>query len=248
MHPMDLRGLSPAPVTAFTRDGEVDYAANTRIAKWLASMDGVKSLVILGHAGEGTFLTEEERLKLIRIFVEAVNGEIPIIAGSSTMEIFGQLLRFSGGQEVLRLIAAAALVWSGLSIVGILPKIRRLDGGIMGMIGQMPAAISGSFNASAPLVAGICWGLAPCAMVYNALMTAMLTGSMAGGALFMTGFGLATIPAVAAVAAGAVMLTGSRTARWLGPALRRGAGLTLAAIGVLSATFPAASLASLCLG
>ncbi|TWB43613.1 hypothetical protein FBZ98_12016 [Rhizobium sp. ERR 922] len=205
---------------------------------------GIVSSLMLAHAPEnrrsGSFLM----IQFGRILTYAVAGG----AVGSTMEIFGQLLRFSGGQEVLRLIAAAALVWSGLSIVGILPKIRRLDGGIMGMIGQMPAAISGSFNASAPLVAGICWGLAPCAMVYNALMTAMLTGSMAGGALFMTGFGLATIPAVAAVAAGAVMLTGSRTARWLGPALRRGAGLTLAAIGVLSATFPAASLASLCLG
>ncbi|MBA4207650.1 MAG: dihydrodipicolinate synthase family protein [Polymorphum sp.] len=78
---MDLRGLSPAPVTVFDRDGNVDYAANARIARWLASMKGVKSLVILGHAGEGTFLTEEERLKLIEVYVEAVNGQIPIIAG-----------------------------------------------------------------------------------------------------------------------------------------------------------------------
>ncbi len=81
MQPMDLRGLSPAPVTAFTRNGEVDYAANAKIAKWLASMEGVKSLVILGHAGEGTFLTEDERLELIRVYVDAVGGEIPIIAG-----------------------------------------------------------------------------------------------------------------------------------------------------------------------
>jgi 4-hydroxy-tetrahydrodipicolinate synthase len=81
MNPMDLRGLSPAPVTAFTRDGEVDHKANARIAKWLVSMEGVKSLVILGHAGEGTFLTEEERLALIRTYVEAVDGAVPIIAG-----------------------------------------------------------------------------------------------------------------------------------------------------------------------
>ncbi|TMV19713.1 dihydrodipicolinate synthase family protein [Rhizobium sp. Td3] len=78
---MDMRGLSPAPVTVFDRDGNVDYAANARLAKWLKSIAGVKSLVILGHAGEGTFLTEEERLKLIEVYVEAVNGEIPIIAG-----------------------------------------------------------------------------------------------------------------------------------------------------------------------
>lgn len=79
MNPMDLRGLSPAPVTAFTRDGAVDFEANIRIAKWLATFEDVKSLVILGHAGEGTFLTEDERLELIRAYSDAV--DIPIIAG-----------------------------------------------------------------------------------------------------------------------------------------------------------------------
>lgn len=79
MTPMDLRGLSPAPVTAFKRNGDVDLDANVRIAKWLASFDDVKSLVILGHAGEGTYLTEDERLDLIRAYADAV--DIPIIAG-----------------------------------------------------------------------------------------------------------------------------------------------------------------------
>lgn len=78
---MDMRGLNPAPVTAFTRDGEVDHDANKRVAQWLASVEGVKSLVILGHAGEGTFLTSEEQLALIRTYVEAVDGRIPIVAG-----------------------------------------------------------------------------------------------------------------------------------------------------------------------
>ncbi|MGL1921669.1 MAG: dihydrodipicolinate synthase family protein [Hyphomicrobiales bacterium] len=81
MQHMDLRGLSPAPVTAFTRDGKVDFEANARIAKWLVSIEGVKSLVILGHAGEGTFLTEEERLELVRVYADAVDGAVPIIAG-----------------------------------------------------------------------------------------------------------------------------------------------------------------------
>ncbi|WP_043766768.1 dihydrodipicolinate synthase family protein [Roseivivax isoporae] len=79
MQPMDLRGLNPAPVTAFTRDGALDIEANVRIAKWLASFEDVKSLVILGHAGEGTFLTTDERLELIRAYKDAV--DIPIIAG-----------------------------------------------------------------------------------------------------------------------------------------------------------------------
>ena len=79
MTPMDMRGLSPAPVTAFKKDGSLDIESNVRIAKWLASFDDVKSLVILGHAGEGTFLTTDERLELIRAYSDAV--DIPIIAG-----------------------------------------------------------------------------------------------------------------------------------------------------------------------
>ncbi|MDK4717605.1 sulfite exporter TauE/SafE family protein [Rhizobium sp. CNPSo 4039] len=205
---------------------------------------GIASSLMLATAPESRRSSSFLMIQFGRILRYAVAGG----AVGSMIEAFGQLLRFSGGQEALRLIAAAALIWSGLSIVGILPAIWRLDGGIMAVIGRAPAAISRPFNASAPLFVGICWGLAPCAMVYNALMTAMLTGSMAGGALFMTGFGLATIPAVSAVAAGAAVLTRPQSSRWRGPALRRTAGLLLSAIGVLSVTLPAASLASLCFG
>ena len=41
----------------------------------------MKSLTVLGHAGEGTFLSEKEQMKVIEAFVESVNDEIPIIAG-----------------------------------------------------------------------------------------------------------------------------------------------------------------------
>lgn len=78
---MDLRGLNPAPVTLFKTDGSVDYDANAALAKWLVSIEGVKSLVILGHAGEGTFLTDEERLEMIRVYKDAVGHKVPIIAG-----------------------------------------------------------------------------------------------------------------------------------------------------------------------
>ncbi|WP_406124019.1 dihydrodipicolinate synthase family protein [Streptomyces sp. NBC_00989] len=81
MNPMDLRGLVPAPVTAFTSDGEVDHAANADLARWLVSVDGVKGLVCLGHAGEGTYLTAEEQVALIRTLVEAVGDRVPVIAG-----------------------------------------------------------------------------------------------------------------------------------------------------------------------
>jgi 4-hydroxy-tetrahydrodipicolinate synthase len=78
---IDLRGLVPAPVTPFTRDGDVDHEALTRLARWLAGVDGVKGLVCLGHAGEGTFLTPDEQGAVIRTLVEAVEGRVAIIAG-----------------------------------------------------------------------------------------------------------------------------------------------------------------------
>ena len=81
MTTMDLRGLNPAPVAVFSPDGEVDYAANADLARWLVSVEGVKSLACLGHAGEGTFLTPEEQVELIRTLVEAVGDQVPIVAG-----------------------------------------------------------------------------------------------------------------------------------------------------------------------
>lgn len=78
---IDLRGLVPAPVTPFTRAGEIDHAAIQRLGAWLGSFKDTKGLVVLGHAGEGTFLTQDEQASVIESFVKSVNGRIPIIAG-----------------------------------------------------------------------------------------------------------------------------------------------------------------------
>jgi 4-hydroxy-tetrahydrodipicolinate synthase len=78
---LDLRGLNPAPVTPFTTDGAVDFDAIQRLGSWLGSIEGVKSLTVLGHAGEGTFLTQDEQLAVITAFRDAVDSRIPIVAG-----------------------------------------------------------------------------------------------------------------------------------------------------------------------
>ena len=77
----DMRGLTPAPVTPFHPDGSVDYPAIQRLGSWLGSIEGVKGLVVLGHAGEGTFLTQDEQAAVIKAFVASVDNRIPIIAG-----------------------------------------------------------------------------------------------------------------------------------------------------------------------
>jgi 4-hydroxy-tetrahydrodipicolinate synthase len=76
-----MRGINPAPITPFTRDGAVDYDAIQRLGSWLGSISGVRSLVVLGHAGEGTFLTQEEQADVIRAFVKSTEGRVPVIAG-----------------------------------------------------------------------------------------------------------------------------------------------------------------------
>jgi 4-hydroxy-tetrahydrodipicolinate synthase len=81
MKDIDLRGLVPAPVTPFTREGAVDHDAIQRLGSWLGSVPGVKGLVVLGHAGEGTFLSQDEQAAVIRSFVKSVDGKIPVIAG-----------------------------------------------------------------------------------------------------------------------------------------------------------------------
>ncbi len=81
MQALDLRGLVPAPITPFTRDGAVDYPAIKRLGAWLGSYPGVKGLTVLGHAGEGTFLERDEQYRVIEAFRDSTDGRVPIIAG-----------------------------------------------------------------------------------------------------------------------------------------------------------------------
>jgi dihydrodipicolinate synthase/N-acetylneuraminate lyase len=108
MKALDLRGLVPAPVTPFTRDGEVDHAAIQRLGSWLGSFKGVKGLVVLGHAGEGTFLTADEQTAVIESFIESVKGKIPVIAGI-TLE--GTKVAALEAKRAVKAGAAAGLVY-----------------------------------------------------------------------------------------------------------------------------------------
>ena len=108
MKALDLRGLSPAPVTPFTPDGAVDFAAIQRLGSWLGSIEGVKSLVVLGHAGEGTFLTRDEQAQVIRAFIESTNGRIPVVAGI-TLE--GTKVAAEEAKRAVDAGAAAGLVY-----------------------------------------------------------------------------------------------------------------------------------------
>ncbi|WP_298889710.1 dihydrodipicolinate synthase family protein [uncultured Serinicoccus sp.] len=76
----NLRGVTPAIVTPFDQAGEVDMASLVSYCGWLKTIPGVTGVVLNAHAGEGTSLTEAERVEIIR----TVRDEVPdlhLVAG-----------------------------------------------------------------------------------------------------------------------------------------------------------------------
>lgn len=80
MTEIDFNGVLPACLTPLMASGDVDHAVLAAYGQWLARVDGVTAIVCNAHAGEGLFLTESERLAVIRTLVEATAGSVPIIA------------------------------------------------------------------------------------------------------------------------------------------------------------------------
>jgi sulfite exporter TauE/SafE len=140
--------------------------------------------------------------------------------------------------------AATSLIWIGLSTAGLVPSIAILDRGLGSLAGVVARAnAAAQRRAFVPLLSGFAWGMMPCAMVYAALFTAMLTGSVAGGAATMAAFGIGTLPGLVAASFGFRGLTGlARSAPQ-----RMAAGLAVALFGVATVLIAHPVAAYLCL-
>jgi len=146
--------------------------------------------------------------------------------------------------RLLQWAGAAALMWIGLSTAGLLPPLVALDR-VMAPLGRLvartPVPLDNRWGAAA--VGGLVWGLMPCAMVYGALFTAMLTGSAGGGGAVMLAFGAGTLPGLIAATAGVRALAAAGSRR----SLRRAAGLAIGALGFLSIWLPHPGNGVICL-
>jgi len=69
-----------AMVTPFSADGSVDYDIAARLAKFLVQ-EGSDGFVIGGSTGEGSSLSDDEKLSLFACVAEAVT--VPVLAGST---------------------------------------------------------------------------------------------------------------------------------------------------------------------
>lgn len=75
--------ISTAMVTPFDSKGNIDFAKTTKLVNYLIE-NGTDSIVVCGTTGESPTLTSEEKLALISHVVSAVNGRIPVIAGTGS--------------------------------------------------------------------------------------------------------------------------------------------------------------------
>ena len=78
-----------AMVTPFAPDGALDLDAAASVARHLADT-GSDGLVVAGSTGEGSVLTDAERIDLFRAVVEAVT--IPVVASSGTNDTAHSIL------------------------------------------------------------------------------------------------------------------------------------------------------------
>jgi 4-hydroxy-tetrahydrodipicolinate synthase len=72
-----------AVVTPFDADGAVDYDRFRELASYLID-NGSDGLVVAGTTGESPNLTDDERLELFRVAVDAIGGRATVVAGTGT--------------------------------------------------------------------------------------------------------------------------------------------------------------------
>lgn len=77
-----FRGVFPILITPFDDSGEIDHIAFDRIIRFMSKV-GVQGVTILGVLGESNRLTDTEREALIKTAMDAAEGQLPIIVGTS---------------------------------------------------------------------------------------------------------------------------------------------------------------------
>jgi len=113
----------------------------------------------------------------------------------------GALARLPALQAGAYWMANLVLAMLGLYLMDAWRGLARLEQGgqvvwrhVQPLLRRVSPAPGVGFGPGRMLAAGLLWGWLPCGMVYSVLLTAMLSGSAAGGALVMLAFGLGTLP------------------------------------------------------
>ena len=76
-----FRGVVPAMATPFTDAGELDEARVKSLIDWYLAA-GVHGISVAGSQGEFFAMNEAERTRLIEVAVRAIDGRVPLYAGT----------------------------------------------------------------------------------------------------------------------------------------------------------------------
>jgi 4-hydroxy-tetrahydrodipicolinate synthase len=98
-------GCGTALVTPFRRDGALDEAGVSRLAKRQIDA-GIHFLVPCGTTGESPTLSEDERVRVVELVVEQAKGRVPVLAGAGgydTQEVIhtAKRMRRAGADGIL---------------------------------------------------------------------------------------------------------------------------------------------------
>lgn len=98
-------GCGTALVTPFKRDGSLDEAAVSRLARRQIDA-GIHFLVPCGTTGEVPTLTDEEQVRVVQLVVAEAKGRVPVLAGAggyNTQEVIhaARRMREAGADGIL---------------------------------------------------------------------------------------------------------------------------------------------------
>jgi len=147
-------------------------------------------------------------------------GEFGLVVADS-IGVAGRTTRIGVG--LMLLLAAAAI--ARLAPMRSFERIGHRAWQALRPVSRRVSALPPTLRA---LALGALWGWLPCGMVYAAAASAALAGSGGSGALFMSGFALGTLPAVALVGMGASRVSARLESR----GLRQATAVVLAVGGV----------------
>lgn len=134
-------------------------------------------------------------------------------------------------QILLYVVAQLMLVALGLYLLGVPRYLDAFERAGRALWRRLQPAASALFpirTAPRGYAVGLLWGLLPCGLVYSVLVTALVTGGVANGALAMLAFGAGTLPSL--LAAGTVFPALQRIRRT--QTVRRAAGGIVIAFGL----------------
>lgn len=95
----ELHGVLSVLCTPFSDTGELDLSSLQRLVTYSLE-NGVDGVVCFGLAGENYKLSDHERRAILRVTMDAVEGKVPVVAGTEHNSIEGAVARSREAQDL----------------------------------------------------------------------------------------------------------------------------------------------------